>query len=99
MDNFFEGSSNIDNKNVFLKIDTQGFEKEVIQGARKVLENVKVIQLEMSLVPLYKEELLFNDMNKYLYSLDFRLVSIETRGLSDNVTGHLYQVDGIYIRS
>jgi FkbM family methyltransferase len=38
---------------VFLKIDVQGFELEVIAGASKVLAATALLELEVSLVPLY----------------------------------------------
>src|SRR5579872_198202 len=39
---------------IFLKIDTQGFEKPVLEGARGILSAVPLVQLECSLVPLYE---------------------------------------------
>ncbi len=36
---------------VFLKIDTQGFEKNVLEGAQSSLEHITGIQLELSFVP------------------------------------------------
>src|SRR3546814_4488279 len=37
-----------------LKIDTQGFELEVLKGAQQTLADIPAILLEMSLTPLYK---------------------------------------------
>jgi Methyltransferase FkbM domain len=41
---------------VFVKIDTQGFEKPVIDGAQMVMDRIAGWQLEMSLVPIYEGE-------------------------------------------
>lgn len=82
---------------LMLKIDTQGYEKFVIDGAEKSLKNVQIIQLEMSIIPLYKDEMLFDDMIQYLKQRDFELYSLEN-GFSDIETGRLLQVDGIFVR-
>jgi len=82
---------------VFLKIDTQGFEKNVLDGATKSIENITGIQIEMSIVPLYKDELLFDEMIKYVSGLGFMLMSIEP-GFTDQRTGQLLQFDGIFFR-
>jgi FkbM family methyltransferase len=39
---------------VFLKIDTQGFERKVLEGAAGILDAVPLVQLECSLVHLYQ---------------------------------------------
>lgn len=82
---------------IFLKIDTQGYEQHVLNGAINSLPHIGTIQIEMSLIPLYDEERPFMDMYQYLDDLGYELISIET-GLSDNSTGRLLQIDGIFHR-
>lgn len=43
---------------MFLKVDTQGFERQVIEGAKKSLEGGRIsgVQLELSLLSLYQGE-------------------------------------------
>jgi FkbM family methyltransferase len=82
---------------IFLKIDTQGYEKMVLDGADSFLKMVNGIQLEMSLVPLYSNEVLFQEMILYLQSKGFSLYSLEP-GFSSENTGQLLQVDGIFFR-
>jgi len=84
-------------QSIYLKIDTQGFEKSVIEGAENVLSFIHTIQLEMSLTPLYEDELLFNEMYQLLYQKGYRMVAIE-QGFADEKTGQLLQVDGIFHR-
>ena len=43
-----------DNSVVFLKIDTQGYEEKVMNGAHALMKNIVGLQLEISLVPLYE---------------------------------------------
>ena len=40
---------------VYLKIDTQGFDLEVIRGATGVLDRVLTVQTEVAFIPLYKD--------------------------------------------
>jgi FkbM family methyltransferase len=82
---------------VYLKIDTQGYELNVLKGAANALEHIDTVQLEMSLVPLYQGELLFNEMYEYLRRRHYSLVSIEPVYFGD-VPGQVLQVDGIFHR-
>jgi FkbM family methyltransferase len=82
---------------VFLKIDTQGFEKKVLEGASKVMDNIVGLQIEMSLIPLYKDSLTYNDMINYLDSFGFDLLGIEP-GFHDKLTGKLLQFDGLFFK-
>jgi FkbM family methyltransferase len=81
---------------ILLKIDTQGYEKNVLEGASRSLDNILLIQLEMSLIPLYENELILADMIKFLEQKKFELVSLEN-GFINEETGQLLQVDGIFI--
>lgn len=83
--------------NIMVKIDTQGFEKKVIDGAIESLSDIKVIQLEMSIIPLYEDEMLFVEMINYLNDKGFQLFSIEN-GHSDLISGQLFQIDGIFVQ-
>ena len=46
--------SNIKNRRVFLKMDTQGFDLEVFAGLGDKLQYIYAIQSELSLLPIYK---------------------------------------------
>jgi FkbM family methyltransferase len=82
---------------VMIKIDTQGYEKKVIEGATESLNRIIIIQLEMSIVPLYENEMLFIDMINYLDKKGFQLFSFEN-GFSDRTSGRVLQVDGIFVK-
>ncbi len=84
-------------KNIYLKLDVQGFEKKVFEGAATSLKKIKAVQLEMSLVELYTGESTFFEHSEFLISQGFRLMGLEP-GFSDATTGQLLQVDGIWYR-
>ena len=80
--------------NILLKIDTQGFEKSVLDGAINSLPNITGLQLEMSLVNLYDGEILYFEMINFLLKHGFELCSIEN-GFFDEESGRLFQFDGV----
>jgi FkbM family methyltransferase len=84
-------------KNVYMKIDTQGFESKVLKGAALSLPKIDTVQMEMSLVPLYGTELLFDEMCILMREKGYTLIAIEN-GFSVPDTGQLLQIDGIFRR-
>ncbi|MFT4629240.1 MAG: FkbM family methyltransferase [Cryomorphaceae bacterium] len=96
LDSIFSEICNTTNK-IYMKIDTQGFESKVIAGAENSLLSIGTVQLEMSLVPLYKGELLFNELYSLMVAKGYSLVGIEP-GFADENSGQLLQVDGIFHR-
>lgn len=82
---------------IFLKIDVQGYEPQVLQGADKILPLVKILQIELSLVPLYDGAPDYKEVIKGLEEMGFQLFSL-LPGFSDPLTGQLYQMDGLFIR-
>ena len=83
---------------VFLKVDTQGFEHEVLKGARGLLPAVTAIQVELSLVPLYKGQILYRDLLARLESLGFQLWNLMPE-FRDPGTGRLLQTDAVFART
>ena len=81
----------------FLKIDTQGYESAVLDGAPQILARSVGVQLEMSLVPLYSGEVLYRQLIDRLDGLGFDLWCLEP-GFADPATGRLLQVDGVFVR-
>lgn len=82
---------------VLLKIDTQGFEWKVLDGALEVLSQIKAIQMELSLVHLYDGQHLWLDCIDRLKALGFTLWSIQP-AFTDHKTGQILQFDGLFIR-
>lgn len=81
----------------FLKMDTQGFEMNVLKGAAGILNKISGIQLEMSCYPLYSKETTFDEMKAFIESKGFFLSSLEN-GFVDENTGRLLQVDAVFLR-
>jgi FkbM family methyltransferase len=86
-----------DTERIFLKLDVQGFEYKVLQGAEQFLRRVAGIQLELSLVPLYDGEHLFHPMLHDLEERGYELWSV-TPGFVDPDTSRLLQLDAIFFR-
>lgn len=82
---------------LYLKIDVQGLEKQVIEGAAKVLDQTFGIEVELSLVPLYEGAALYRELIDFLDHLNFDLVSLEDVFV-DPHSGRLLQVDGMFVR-
>ncbi len=82
---------------VYLKIDVQGYESQVLAGASRILPRIKGIQLELSLVPLYEGERLFQEMLILLDKLGFELHAV-IPGFTEMQSGRLLQMDGIFFR-
>ena len=81
----------------FLKIDTQGFEWQVLDGARETLPHVKGILVELSLVPLYEGQHLWQEVIGRLEAEGFTLWAFKPV-FSDRASGQTLQVDGVFYR-
>lgn len=84
-------------KSVYVKIDVQGFEKNVIEGALNSLSKIKLIQMEVSIIPLYKGETLLADMINYMDQKGFVVYNL-IPGFNNFNSGQLLQTDVIFAR-
>lgn len=80
----------------YLKVDTQGYEKNVLLGAKGIMANLCAIQLELSLVELYAGQALAFDMIEFMRALGFHLFAL-SNGFSDPESGEMLQVDAFFI--
>jgi len=83
--------------NCFIKIDTQGYESQVLDGAFKTLKRAKGVLCELSLVQLYKGQDIWKDLILRLEKEGFVLWSLE-RGFTDNRDGRTLQMDGLFLK-
>ncbi len=82
---------------VFLKIDTQGYEKQVLDGTSKCMQYIDVVQLELSLVPLYDTQELYEYFFSRFKNMGFELWSLFPEFINPD-TGQLLQFDAIFVR-
>ncbi len=82
---------------VFVKIDVQGHERDVLEGAGDHLDTIAGIQLELSLVELYAGQSLMQAQVEFLAAHGLNLWSVD-RGFMDGKTGRLLQCDGTFVR-
>jgi FkbM family methyltransferase len=87
-----------ENEPTFLKVDTQGFEQQVLDGAPKLLQSLVGVQLEMSLAPLYEGQADFISLMNQMRKSGFDVWALNP-GISNWKTGRLLQVDGTFIRA
>jgi FkbM family methyltransferase len=57
--------------NILLKIDTQGFERQVLEGARQVLPMVKGVLMELPIIHLYEGVWRFHEAVAFMEDLGF----------------------------
>lgn len=86
-----------DANSIYLKVDVQGFEKQVLEGASALMPRIKGLQLELSLVPLYEGQALFKEIIEQMEQLGFEINAIYP-GFSDPNTGKMLQMDGIFFK-
>jgi Methyltransferase FkbM domain len=72
-----EATPSIDvSSNVLLKIDTQGFEWPVLQGAKETLKKVRGVLLELPITKLYKDNWSFGEAVAYMEGSGFVLAQV-----------------------
>ena len=81
--------------NSLLKVDVQGFEREVLQGAERVLGEVDHVILEASFAPLYADEWTFTEIESFMDARGFRFVR-PVGSLRDPRNGEYLQIDALF---
>lgn len=83
--------------NLFIKIDTQGFEWQVLEGGSQTLNQALGVLCELSLVPLYETQRLWLQIVERLDEEGFVFWAVQP-GFTDPRTGQSLQMDGIFLR-
>lgn len=60
-----------DSKKIMLKVDTQGFDLEVVKGATKILDRVVAINFECSVIPIYENTPNYLETLTFFHQLGF----------------------------
>lgn len=97
LDSLFHTYAKEDDK-VLLKIDTQGFELQVLMGSQAILDRVDGLLVEMSFVELYAGQVLWKDLIAWIEARGFKLWSID-QYLVDPHSFRTLQAEAIFLRA
>jgi FkbM family methyltransferase len=86
-----------DNDRLFIKIDAQGYEGKIIDGAASTLASTYGLLCELSLLPMYEGQALWQDIIKKMSDIGLTLWALKS-GFTDNANGRTLQVDAIFLR-
>jgi hypothetical protein len=89
---------NFNYSNLFLKLDVQGYEEQVLNGAVQNISKFKGVICELSLAHLYDNTISWIDLVKKIEELGFNLWSIYP-GFTDSKNGRMLQIDALFIRN
>jgi FkbM family methyltransferase len=81
---------------IFLKIDVQGAELEVLKGGQDTLERSEVVQLEVALLPYNKGAPTMLEVLSYMEQMEF--VPLDVSGFSRPNLVDLVQIDVLFVR-
>ena len=81
----------------FLKLDTEGYELNVLLGAERTLSRVVAVELELSLGDVHEGQPRMSQTIAHLEERGFEPVWLE-RILVDRTTGFLLQIDALFRR-
>ena len=79
-----------------LKLDVQGAEGMVLEGARETLRRVRSVWTEVSFRPLYEESSTFRDVYDFFRRAGFHLIALEDAYRAND--GELLQADALFVR-
>lgn len=80
----------------FIKVDTQGSELQVLEGAKETLqESVLGVEVEIEFSPQYENQPFFSEVDQYLRKLGFSLFDIRLVRLKRINSKHLYSKGGL----
>lgn len=66
-------------QSVLIKIDVQGLEDKVIRGGEKTFRAAKFVLIEMSFVPMYEGQPLFDEVHDMLVGIGYRFAGIKNQ--------------------
>ncbi len=89
----------------YMKLDTQGYELEILKGARNSLRKTIMLEVEIEYSEMYKGQPLFFDVVKYLDEIGFQLLDLskvywrsKKSKLFYNTKGRLVFGDALFIK-
>jgi FkbM family methyltransferase len=82
---------------VLVKIDVQGYEYQVLQGANKSLSKTKAVLIEVSISPLFEDQKTWHEILKYLESFGFKLWALNKVFVNER-TGKDLQYNALMVK-
>lgn len=90
--------NSLQNEVIFMKLDVQGFEINVLKGLDKYKDKIIALQVEISINSIYTGASNFSELLKWLDENNFRIVSIVTERFNDKQT-QAFDVDVLCLRN
>lgn len=84
--------------NAYLKIDTQGFEREVLLGLGDILPRIKAVQMELPLRELYRGQATMVEMIEWMKARGFEIAMAKENGF-DWRAMRLLELDVVFVRA
>lgn len=82
---------------VLLKIDAQGSEADILEGASGIIERLSGLQVELSLRPMYEGEKTYLDVCRWIEDQGFEPYWFTPGNFSKRL-GRQLQFDGVFFR-
>jgi FkbM family methyltransferase len=84
-------------EDILLKLDVQGYEDRVLDGAQRILRQSKLVITEVSFEPLYRDQVLFDAIYRRLIADGFSYHG-NWEQLVSPLDGRILQGDAIFLR-
>jgi FkbM family methyltransferase len=81
---------------IFLKIDTQGYDVEVLKGCVRWVDKISLLRSEVSVRPIYRHMPHYTEALAYYESLGFYLLNLDV--VNRNQDGSIYEYDCVMAR-
>jgi hypothetical protein len=82
--------------NVLLKIDTQGYERPVLEGAKVTLKRVSGVLLELPIINIYKDNWRFHEAVAYMNESGFVLAQVHPVNIHNRARDSATEFDCLF---
>jgi len=83
-------------KRIFLKVDTQGFERRVVEGARTIFDRIAMVQLELAWKPSYEGQAELTVMTDLMSERGFEPIAVDPAWTDS--AGIIREIDVVFAR-